>query len=156
MLIAYCEKCGFRVPDEELSAGTAVKVSENNYLCSKCAPPKKSGKPGDSRIGPGYKPAAAKSSRIPAVTPMAAPAASPSHAPVHAAKAARKQEASPLPYIIGGGGLVALVLAVMLVSAGGKTTPVEKTEGATSPKQTPVATESPSFHRKPIRHRRLS
>lgn len=41
MLIVYCEKCGHRVQDEELERGAAIKLDENQYLCSKCAPAQK-------------------------------------------------------------------------------------------------------------------
>ena len=37
MLIVYCESCGFRVSDEEMKSGTAVKAEENKYFCAKCA-----------------------------------------------------------------------------------------------------------------------
>ncbi len=36
MLIVYCETCGRRVPEAELSSGEAVRVDENQFLCSLC------------------------------------------------------------------------------------------------------------------------
>ena len=37
MLIAYCETCGFRIPESDLTSGAAKKTDENKYFCAKCA-----------------------------------------------------------------------------------------------------------------------
>jgi hypothetical protein len=39
MLLVYCDKCGFRISDDDLKRGNASCVGENRYNCAKCAPP---------------------------------------------------------------------------------------------------------------------
>jgi len=48
MLIVYCEGCGFRVPEDEVTSGQAVRLDENKYYCAKCVVAKKS--PAAARI----------------------------------------------------------------------------------------------------------
>ena len=38
MIIVFCEKCGKRVSDSDLSEGTATQAGENLWYCSACAP----------------------------------------------------------------------------------------------------------------------
>lgn len=41
MIIAYCDKCTFRIPEEDLKSGYAVEVEPGRYLCGKCKGEKK-------------------------------------------------------------------------------------------------------------------
>ncbi|HEY3320178.1 MAG TPA: hypothetical protein VGP72_06920 [Planctomycetota bacterium] len=36
MLIVYCDTCGLRLSEKDLSSGGAVQLEENKYLCKKC------------------------------------------------------------------------------------------------------------------------
>jgi hypothetical protein len=51
MRICYCEDCGVRVPDEDISSGAATALSPDTFRCAKCsvakAPPKT---PATSRV----------------------------------------------------------------------------------------------------------
>lgn len=38
MQIVYCETCGHRISETEITQGSAVKLGENRYACVKCAP----------------------------------------------------------------------------------------------------------------------
>ncbi|MCY3023195.1 MAG: PA14 domain-containing protein [Planctomycetota bacterium] len=49
MVIVYCQKCGVRVPDDEVSSGAAVRDADGNVTCAKCAPASAARKP-PSRI----------------------------------------------------------------------------------------------------------
>ena len=36
MRLAYCDACGFRIPEGDLSSGAATEPDENHFLCAKC------------------------------------------------------------------------------------------------------------------------
>ena len=38
MLIVYCETCGHRVRESDVSSGAATRVGENRFLCATCKP----------------------------------------------------------------------------------------------------------------------
>lgn len=44
MLIHFCEKCGFRVPEKEVASGAARVIDEVNVVCAKCAGGRPSGR----------------------------------------------------------------------------------------------------------------
>jgi hypothetical protein len=41
MIILYCEKCGKRVDEKDVTAGAARVDAQNHAICSSCAPPKR-------------------------------------------------------------------------------------------------------------------
>jgi len=41
MVIVYCDKCGRRVPDDDVATGRAARTGENGWLCTACAAPPK-------------------------------------------------------------------------------------------------------------------
>src|SRR3954466_176258 len=136
MLIAYCETCGFRIPESDLTSGAARKEDEHRYFCAKCAaaastpvrkPPTKSivrpnfearptpthetlpGTTGRPVTGPVRLPAASGSGSAPApVPPARTDAAAPKAPPV-------KKQDSTLLLVGGGAGEVGLLLIVLFM-----------------------------------------
>ena len=143
MLIAYCETCGFRIPESDLTSGSAVKLDENRYACAKCTAASTAKKPPTkmlTRQAVESARATLQSAGTPPTTPpqgratLGAGRAAPSagHSTHSAASATASRTAAPAKaaknanatLILVGGGAGALGLLLIVLFAGGKK-PVE-------------------------------
>lgn len=39
MEIFYCDKCGYKLSDDDIAAGNGIRMPDGQVLCPKCAPP---------------------------------------------------------------------------------------------------------------------
>ncbi|MBI3831300.1 MAG: hypothetical protein HY291_17410 [Planctomycetes bacterium] len=151
MQIVYCETCGHRISEAEITQGGAVKLGENRFACVKCAP-----KPADAAVLP-------QSGKLPtqkAPTVGLAPATAPatvsarSHRLPTASERAQRgaerrspeaSEKKPAVLIAAGAGALLLVGVLAFALTGGSNTPASKSDpkttsaGKSSTPPTPVA-----------------
>jgi hypothetical protein len=161
MLIAYCETCGFRIPESDLASGVASKLDENRYSCAKCSAAAGAKKPPTKMITKqmvesaramqptAEAPAAASHARI---TPgTRAPAAHGTHGASatgtrSAATGAKSAQSQNSVMILVGGAAGVLGLVLIFVFMGGKKTPPEtpkekvETVAQNEPKPSPPMT----------------
>ncbi|MCY3023194.1 MAG: PA14 domain-containing protein [Planctomycetota bacterium] len=165
MIIAYCEKCGLRVPESDMANGTAVKLDEIRYHCAKCAGaiPGAAAKKPSTRMAVRRAPSPATGTLEPQAAPRSAPARAssgavtlpaaarvPAPAPPAATISARGAAAAkpagqpqarlPVPVLIGAvGGVLFLVGLVVALSGGDKEETPAKKGPETSRYAPPVA-----------------
>lgn len=136
MLIVYCETCGFRIQEDEISSGRAAQVAENRYNCAKCsaaAAPKRATtgslttQPRNTPDGSSRPPSGVTSVIRPKSTVMRSASAQSAESE---AEPDRRVVRKPLPLIpiVGGATILLVVVAMFVALTSGEIAPVAKND----------------------------
>jgi hypothetical protein len=145
MLIAYCDKCGLRLPHDAIETGDATPIDEGRYLCAKCAgaapaaaPRKKTtgivprGSPArgtshaataDVRAAMHDRPSTGSAARMPIPAAAHAPAARGESSKAAAQSAGERAPVPMLPIVLGAAGAVVFLIGVFFAMSGSGKTP---------------------------------
>jgi len=135
MQIVYCDKCGVRVPEQDIAAGTAVQTTQGQCVCAQCAAatPQR-----QTPAKPPVRPATreAQPVRVGRATTGAAHAVSSRAPEAPAAFAAAKKSSNTVPIIVGGVlGIFGLIMIMMALAGRGKTSARPEPPKTVSPDQ---------------------
>lgn len=159
-ILFFCEKCGFRVPPQDIESGAAKSLEDNRAICCRCLPPgqrrssaRVQSRPRDSAqairpapvqtaAAPSSAAASRSTGKLPRMTPgagtpvVSAPASrstSHTHA-VHPHVAEPHPAPSSNTYLYVGGAVLGLALLIGAIAAvsSGSSTPEVKSQGSPS------------------------
>jgi len=136
MVIVYCEKCGMRVPEDQLQSGLAICSSENRYYCKTCS----------ASMPKSERDHAQPANVAHQTTPVPGALKNRPHVARTAERSAAANKGVDKMWLYGAGVAAVLVLAVFVFSRprSQPVAPVAKTETSKPPVSTPATTPTTS------------
>ncbi|MCW8130292.1 MAG: NPCBM/NEW2 domain-containing protein [Planctomycetota bacterium] len=125
MQILYCDSCGFRIPEKDLTDGRAIRTPEGKVHCEKCLPGKTAGRSSSHKMVPAHR-ASEKTSSIQIQTASGKSAAPAGARPAPAARPGAKSNATAIGIAVG----VAIAVLLIALMSGSSRKPVEEARPA--------------------------